>query len=98
MTARFPWITLAPQESRNNHLDGNRPGPEGKQWGLRALARPYTLVTSLVARLRYEPSVIGAPLAFQLYWRWKSKRNSVGPPRLDVHLAWPWTVVVDGVA
>jgi hypothetical protein len=26
LTGRFPWITLAPQESRNN---GNRPGPTG---------------------------------------------------------------------
>ena len=26
LTARLPWITLAPQESRNN---GNRPGPRG---------------------------------------------------------------------
>jgi hypothetical protein len=29
LTTRVPWIRLAPQESRNNHLDGNRPGPRG---------------------------------------------------------------------
>jgi hypothetical protein len=29
LTTRFAWITLAPQESRDNHLDGNRRGPGG---------------------------------------------------------------------
>jgi hypothetical protein len=85
LTGRFPWITLAPQESRNN---GNRPGPTGSmgsQSSGPSIHSGYLLGCSPSIRAHRHGGATCLPALLAMEVQEKLGRL----PRLDVHLAGP---------